>query len=175
MACPVLTGKISVFSSASATFYAPSDPSGITGMRREHIRAVPSWRRGPGRYDCVFINTHPELEGMRGLDVARVLLLFSFVFNNKIYPCALVHWFSLIHKERDEDTGMWMVRPDMAGDDSPAISVIHLDCIFRAAHLFPIFGQESIPRTILSHNSLDAFISFYVNKYIDHHAFEIAS
>ena len=34
------TEKISVYKSASATFYAPSDLSGIGGMRRECIRAV---------------------------------------------------------------------------------------------------------------------------------------
>src|SRR6202034_801064 len=50
---PMIDGKIEVFNSAIATFRAPSDISGITGMRREHIRAMPSWRNGPARYDTV--------------------------------------------------------------------------------------------------------------------------
>src|ERR1700733_8129563 len=44
---PNFRERISVYNSASAMFYAPSDLSGVGGMRREHIRAVPSWRKGP--------------------------------------------------------------------------------------------------------------------------------
>lgn len=138
-ACPTFSGDISVFPSAAATYYAPSDPSGVGGMRREHIRATSSWRQGPARYDCAFVNSRPQLEGMRGLDVVRILLFFSFEFKAVTYPCALVHWFSLVEEERDEDTGMWMIQPEVA-DGSPVVSVIHLDCIFRAAHLLPIFA-----------------------------------
>jgi hypothetical protein len=35
-------------------------------------------------------------------------------------------------------------------------------------------GNAQIPRNFTCHNSLDAFASFFVNKYIDHHAHEIA-
>ncbi|KAG6818469.1 hypothetical protein H0H93_004738 [Arthromyces matolae] len=52
--CPEPVGRIRVFPSASATFFAPSNPSGVHGMFRERIRATPAWRRGPARYDCVF-------------------------------------------------------------------------------------------------------------------------
>jgi hypothetical protein len=172
-ACPTFAGMISVFASAAANYYAPSDPSGIHGMRREHIRATSSWRQGPARYDCAFVNSKPELDGMRGLSVVRILLFFSFVFDGKTYPCALVRWFSLAADECDEDTGMWMVRPEVEDDDSPTISVLHLDCIFRAAHLLPIYGDDPI-NSIPPHDSLDIFPAFYVNKYIDHHAFQIA-
>jgi hypothetical protein len=173
-ACPTFSGMISVYSSAAATYCAPSDPSGVGSMRREHIRATSSWRQGPARYDCAFVNSRPDLEGMRGLDVVRVLLLFSFTFKAMTYPCALVHWFAFVNEKCDEDTGMWVVQPEVT-DGLPAVSVIHLDCIFRAAHLLPVFGDNPIPENISPHNSLDAFAAFYVNKYIDHHAFEIAS
>ena len=144
------------------------------GMHREHIRATPSWRNGPARYDCAFVNRHSDLEGMQGLDVARIILFFSFTFMDVIYPCALVHWFTLVSEECDEDTGMWMVKPEVT-DGLPVISVIHLDSIFRAAHLIPIYGNNLVPDSVSLHNSLDAFVAFYVNKYADHHAFEIAS
>ena len=173
-ACPVFLGMVSVFSSAKATYFAPSDDSGIGGMHWEHIHAVPSWRNGPPRYDCAFVNSHPDLSGMRGLDVVHILLFFSITSGGVVYPCALVHWFSCIHEERDEDTGMWMVQPEL-DDGMPVTTVIHLDCIFRAAHLIPIYGNAVVPATISHHNSLDAFAAFYVNKYADHHAFEIAS
>jgi hypothetical protein len=64
--------KISLHSSAVATFYAPSDISGIGGMCRECIRTMPTWRKGGSQYDCVFINTDSSSQGMRSLDVAHV-------------------------------------------------------------------------------------------------------
>ena len=70
---------------------------------------------------------------------------------------------------------MWMVQPERTDDGFPVLLVIHLDYIFRAAHLLPVYGDDPIPITISPDNSLDAFAAFYVNKYADHHAFEIAS
>jgi hypothetical protein len=110
---------------------------------------------------------------MHGLDVIRVLLFFSFTFNDVTYPCALVCWFSLVGEECDEDTGMWVVQPEVTDGSSPVISIVHLDCIFHAAHLLPIYGNDPILNTVSFHNSLDIFTTFYVNKYTDHHAFEI--
>ena len=52
--------------------------------------------------------------------------------------------------------------------------VIHLDTIVRASHLIGVYGDRFLPRGISFHNSLDVFDTFYVNKYIDHHTFEIA-
>jgi len=86
---PMFYGKVTTYSSARATFHAPSDISGIDGMRREHIRAVKSWRKGPGRYDTIFVNTDSSSDGMRGLDVARVRLFFSISHDGVEYPCAL--------------------------------------------------------------------------------------
>jgi hypothetical protein len=112
---------------------------------------------------------------MRGLDVVRILLFFSFTSDGEMFPCALVRWFSLLDEEHDEDTGMWTVQPEVNPDGTPAILVIHLDCILRAAHLLPIYGNAPVPMAMSFHHSLDAFSAFYVNKYADHHAFEIAS
>ena len=173
-AFPAFYGKISVYPSAIATFHAPSDISGIGGMRRERIRAVKSWRRGPGRYDTIFVNTNSFIEGMRGLEVARVRLLFSFSHDGIEYPCALVHWFSHVGDSPDDHTGMWVVEPDTLNDGEPFMSIIHLDTIVRASHLLPVFGEGHVSRTLQFTDTLDTFTRFYVNKYIDYHAFEIA-
>ncbi|KAI6026455.1 hypothetical protein PISMIDRAFT_120633 [Pisolithus microcarpus 441] len=46
--CPFYEGKISIFSSASSMFYAPSDLCGTGGMCCEYIRATLNWRNeGP--------------------------------------------------------------------------------------------------------------------------------
>jgi hypothetical protein len=112
---------------------------------------------------------------MRGLDIARVRLFFSFKSRGVPYSCALVQWFSHVFDEPDEDTGMWVVEPDFKLDGSRHMDVINLDSVVRAAHLLGICGEDFIPRDISYDNSLDAFHSFYVNKFVDHHAFEIAS
>ncbi|KAG1856602.1 hypothetical protein C8R48DRAFT_749163 [Suillus tomentosus] len=173
--CPRHTGKLYVFNSATATFYAPSDPSGVGGMRREQVRACPLWQNVYPRNDCVFISTDTDLEGMRGLEIARVKCFFSFKYLGKKYPCVLIQWFDKIGDCPDEDTGMWMVRPGVLEDGSPNLSVIHIDTVYRAAHLMPVYGPDFIPHTLKFYHSYDAFRSFYVNRYADHHAFEIAS
>lgn len=171
---PFFDEPISVYTSTVATFYSPSDLCGTQGMRRERIRAVSSWRSGPGRYDCVFVNTDPGAEGMRGLDVARIRLFFSFSFRGEFYPCALVHWYSRIGDSPDEDTGMWKVRQDRNADGSPSAAVLHLDSLVRAAHLIGVYGKQFIPKGLSPEQSLDVFQTYYVNKFIDHHSFEIA-
>ena len=86
-------------------------------MRREYIReyihVTPSWWKGHTRYDCVFINAQPELAGMQGLEVAWVFLFFSFVHEDTYYPYALVQWFSVIGDEPNNETGFWMVGPNV--------------------------------------------------------------
>lgn len=172
---PQFQGKISVYTSAISTFRAPSDLSGIGGMHRERIRATPTWKNGPGRYDCVFVNTDSASDGFLGLEVAWVRLFFSFEFRGITYPCALVWWMSRLSSEPDEDTGMWVVEPDFNDDGSPYMTVIHLDSILRAAHLIGVCNSDFVPKDLAFHQSLDAFRAFYVNRFIDHHAFEIAS
>ena len=90
-----------------------------------------------------------------------------------IFSCALVHWFSSVGDSPDEHTGMWIVKPDLAENGTHTASVIHIDTIFHAAHLMPVYRNDAVPRYLSFTQSLDAFNLYYVNKYIDHHAFEI--
>ncbi|KAI0287323.1 hypothetical protein BC826DRAFT_917322, partial [Russula brevipes] len=170
--CPQFDANISIFHSATSTFHSPSDPSGIKGMCREVIRSAPHWRNKGPRRDCVFVEYDTKFNGMRGLEVVRVLAFMSFVSDDIVYPCALVQWFTHLSEEPDELTGMWMVQADRFADGSPVISVIHTDCIIRGAHLIPIFGKDFIPTNVHFSESLDNFAAFYVNRFIDHHAFE---
>ncbi|KAJ6506030.1 hypothetical protein DFH09DRAFT_943416 [Mycena vulgaris] len=144
-------------------------------MRHERIQATKSWYRGPPRYNCAFIEHDPQAPGFRGLHAARVYLLFRFKFCGVDYPCALVHWFSPHREEPCPDTGMWIVKPDFDRCGEPGLAVVHLDCFLRGAHLIGVAGKEFIPvRDFKLSDSLDAFQFFYVNKYADHHAHEIA-
>ncbi|KAI0669172.1 hypothetical protein C8Q78DRAFT_1070790 [Trametes maxima] len=173
--CPRFNGSVTVFPSAIATYYAPSDPSGPRGMRREWIRSAASWRGGGPRRDCVFVAQDTAQLGFRGLLVARVRLFFSFSFQGVVYPCALVSWFSAVGDEPDRDTGMWVVTPDLDPERRPFMDIIHLDSIVRGAHLIGVVSEGSfLPYEVGPAHSLDIFQKFFVNKYIDHHAHEIA-
>ena len=110
--CPVFSDEhILVHYSATATFYAPSDPSGIGGMRREVVRANPGWRGKHPRFDCVFVNKSNDKPGFLGMNVARVRLFFSFTYRGRRFPCAAVQWYRRTQEDVNEDTGMWIVEP----------------------------------------------------------------
>ena len=121
---PLLQSRVSVYHSAVANFFSPSDPSGSRGMRRERIRSTPSWKGNYPRRDTAFIVEDDSKLGMEGLAVVRVQLFFSFIFEGIFYPCALVEWFT--KKGRDPVTGLWVVRPDTTRGARDR-TVIHLD------------------------------------------------
>jgi len=54
------------------------------------------------------------------------------------------------------------------------MGVIHVESIVRGAHLIPVYGDDMVPRHISFINSLDSYKAYYVNKFADHHANEIA-
>jgi hypothetical protein len=172
--CPDFNGKVHVFHSATASFYAPSDICGVNGMLRYVIRSAPTWRNGPARHDCVFIEHDPTLPGFQGLYVAQVILFFSFCFRGVDYSCALVRWFETIGDQPCPNTGMWMVEPEFDVNGQRLISVVHLDTILRPAHLIPVYGNHFVDHDIKHTDSLSAFSAFYINKFSDYHAFEIA-
>ncbi|EKM57346.1 uncharacterized protein PHACADRAFT_172980 [Phanerochaete carnosa HHB-10118-sp] len=173
--CPDAPPRIIVYPSAIATYYAPSDWSGSSGMRHERIRSVPSWRGEPKRQDCVYVNADSSVPGFSGLHAARVLLFFAFKHAGVTLPCTLVTWFSPVSNTPCQDTGMWIVEPDADQAGQRIKGVVHVDTIVRGAHLLPVFGDEFVSHTLEHTDSLDAFRAFYVNKYADHHAHEIAS
>lgn len=90
------------------------------------------------------------------------------------YPCALVHWFSLVGDEVDEDIGMWVVELDINETGTPLTGIIHLDSVLHAAHLMGVCREAFVLKTLTLDNCLDFFHLFYVNKFVDHHTFEIA-
>ncbi|KAH9022851.1 hypothetical protein EDB84DRAFT_1589485 [Lactarius hengduanensis] len=141
--------KVSLYTSASSIFFAPSDPCGVHGLRREQIRSTWSWRKGPSRHDC----------GPGG----------------DKFPAALVWWYTLSDDSarRDEATGMWLVEREYDRHEQPLLGVVHIDTIFRAVHLLPYFGREPVRMHFSYTDTLDSFANYYVNKFADHHSFEI--
>ena len=113
---------------------------------------------------------------MQGLDIARAFLFFLFIDKNTgtYYPCVLIQWFSVIGNKPDDEMGFWMVESDVHQNGQPSLAIIHLNTIYRAMHLIPVY-DGFIDRSLTMHDTLDEFKDFYVNKFADHHAFEIAS
>ena len=117
--------------------------------------------------------TNPDIPGMGGLDVTRVKLFFPFEHCDRTYPCALIHWFSKIGEELDVNTGMWQVGPDFDAEGELLHVVIHINSMIHAACLL---GEPDGPlsASVTYVSALDLFVPFYMNKYIDHHAYKIA-
>lgn len=143
-------------------------------MLRERIRAVPSWRGGQGRYDTVFIRSQPDASTITtGLVVGRVHQFFAFHFGSYHYSCAIVHDFEFVGDGPDEDMGLWVVQPVLSGTQ-PRFRIVSLGDIFRSTHLIPVYNNEILSNKFEHTETLDSFEQFYVNKYIDYHAFETA-
>ncbi|KAF8210946.1 hypothetical protein K438DRAFT_1752696 [Mycena galopus ATCC 62051] len=150
-ACPIFDGPIKVHHSAIARFYAPSDLCGAGGMYRERIRSNPHWH-GYARRDTVLVNVGGPVMG--GIIAARALLLFSFAFREKEYE-----W-------------MWVVEPEYVGG-VPSLQVVNVDAIVRAGHLIGVYGTAELPEDFNFTDSLDAFNTYFVNHYADHHMHEL--
>jgi hypothetical protein len=69
---------------------------------------------------------------------------------------------------------MWIVEPDVNRAGTRLMEVIHLDTLLRSAHLIGVSGEDCLPRRFRHYDTLDSFKQFYVNKYADHQAHEIA-
>ncbi|EIW75493.1 hypothetical protein CONPUDRAFT_65748 [Coniophora puteana RWD-64-598 SS2] len=69
---------------------------------------------------------------------------------------------------------MYMVQPKFNSDSSRRVDVVHIDSLVRAAHLIPHFGTGHVPEEMHCYDSYDSYDSFYLNRFVDHHAFEIA-
>ena len=177
---PPCSPHIHVYHSTVTMFYAPSDPHGMAGMHHKHIQATPSWWKSPPRYDCVYVGSDPTELGFRSLLVAHVCLFFSFrLCIPSIDPdalqdmsCALVEWFLAVDDEPDEETGLWVVEPDLDVDGACVLDVIDARTIFFSVHLIPVFGGQPIPPYMKSSDALDSYRAYYVNRYTDHHAHE---
>lgn len=163
--------KISTYPSALAVFHSPSDSASLQGMHRERIRAVSSWRNGPGCYDTVLVKGESGVQILgQGLAVARVQLFFSFSIQNKDHHCALITDYALQGTSPDPDTRLWVI----SKCHPPKPHIIPLDHILCAAHLIPVYRTTKVPKDHDFTHTLSKYHMFYVNKYADYHSFEVA-
>jgi hypothetical protein len=117
---------------------------------------------------------------INSFSAAQAHLFFSFKYDHTFYKCALVHNYQVINPSSDEITGMAIVKRAMRGNWS-RVHIIPLNNILQAIHLILVFsqlGNRKIPKKYkhkLMFNDCQLFKLFYVNRFVDHHAFEICS
>ena len=110
---------------------------------------------------------------MQGIYVGQVKLFLSFFYQGTKYCCALVDWFSCVGDSPDEDTGMWVVERDHDADGHQISQAIDLDTVIQCAHLIGVYRPDPVNTELKFSDSLYAFHTYYVNKYVDQHSFEI--
>ncbi|KAH9915965.1 uncharacterized protein BXZ73DRAFT_54076 [Epithele typhae] len=164
--------RMSLYSCAHATYFAPSELSLPGGMYSEMIRCSADWQNKGPRYDTVLVQVRDADDVMGGMVVARLCELFSFTVGHELFECALVEWFNLALDTIDALTGMWVVKPEKVNNQQ-AIDIIPLDSIVRSCHLIPYFGTRTLKKGWDYRQMLRSFKSFYVNCYIDYHSFEL--
>ncbi|KAJ6460102.1 hypothetical protein DFH09DRAFT_960259, partial [Mycena vulgaris] len=146
----------------------PSDLGGAGGMYHERIRSNPNWHGYPRR-DTVLVDVGAPVMG--GIVIGRVQLFFSFTFTDKPFECALVNWMVPVGNTPDPDTGMWVV--ELERDHGvPTMGIINVDAIARASHLIGVYGTAPLPGDFHFSDSLDAFNTYFINPYADHHMHE---
>ena len=84
------------------------------------------------------------------------------------YPCALIDWFEKVSEVPSDVTGMYKIQPKLDKYGQQVTSIVHIDAIFHAVNLSPMFRNTTVPIGFLYSYSLDAFETFYVNKYGDY-------
>ena len=62
---------------------------------------------------------------------------------------------------------MWKVHHDLNARGQWQLKIVHLNTIVHAAHLIGIASSSFIPYELNHMNVLDAFKTYYVNKFID--------
>ncbi|KAJ7931336.1 hypothetical protein B0H13DRAFT_1594257, partial [Mycena leptocephala] len=55
------------------------------------------------------------------------------------------------------------------------VTVIKVDAITRGCHLIGVYGTFALPEDFYFSSSLDAFNTYFVNQYADHHMQEFLS
>ncbi|KAI0056853.1 hypothetical protein BV25DRAFT_1872634 [Artomyces pyxidatus] len=136
----------------------------------------------PGRFDTVLVNEDGAAEtGVTGLRVGRLRLVFqlpirfqqtlSAQHRNTPAPghLAYIEWFSRF-TDKDDDHRMYPVSHPRQPDAS-TVEIVEVDSIHRNCQLMPKFGAR-VDRAWTSENVLDRCLHFFVNNFLDNHAYQ---
>lgn len=132
----------------------------FTSEITKHIaRCHLDWRGKGPRYDWILVDKGDNAYGIDGFLVARLCLLFTIIYKSQKISLAYVEW--LDKTERHYLNNMQTVRI------TNRYNVISTQNIFRPIHLIPQFDQN----TWKFKRCIQDYDEFWVNHYIDRHAF----
>ena len=137
---------------------------------KQIVRSTVQWHNSGARRDAVLIG-HPDgpVNGLDRFEVCRLHLLFKFqdrdiTENPEQYELAYIQWFR--KKSHHKLNHMVMV------ELTEAFDVILVESIYHPIHLIPKFDiQDNYKRKMAHREAPDDFQKFYINSYIDRHAF----
>ncbi len=127
-------------------------------------------------YNCVFVSSDSSLSEFQELLVGRICLFFSFTYYGHLHFCTLVDWFFAHSNHPEEDTSLWIVTPNCMSKGAHKRGVILFESIVHETHLIPIYRHNFLlpdfnPKIV---DTLDVFVSYYVNQFVDHHTHTLA-
>jgi hypothetical protein len=99
-----------VYNAATALYHAPSNLSGLHGMKHKWIRCTSNWRGCGHKEDCVPVDVDSG-NAPGGLQAACIKLFFLLKYGKILDKCALMQWYTDHLDHPDPDTGMRMVLP----------------------------------------------------------------
>ena len=165
--------NVNVYTSAVAVYHTPSDICGIHGMAKECIHATPKW----GKFRSL-VTIQPSLLLIpiflvwEGLTFPELSL---FSCSNMVTGLTLAHLY--IHSWRSMMSWMSTLGCGKFSQTLMPMETLYMQW-FTSIQSFvqPIWLETDgpLPAAITHITALDMFLSFHVNKYIDHHAYEIA-
>ena len=173
---PQLEGQIYTSNSASSRFYAPSDISRIHGMQWEYICSAPNGRNeGTTSWLCF----HSHWQWFWGWQYTKLQhsmsIGFFFIQVQWCYLSLCCH--TLVWK--DQQCTQWKHR-NVEGPSCLSTKPLALHCSYP--HWYYILCCSSGSHLwcqLISHDlkpchAYNMFNMFYVNTYVDHHAFSFA-
>ena len=69
---------------------------------------------------------------------------------------------------------MWVVECNLDLHGKQISQIIHIDTVIWCAHLIGVYRANPVGTRLMFSASLYEFHTYYVNKYADHHSFEVA-
>lgn len=113
------------------------------------------------------------MPGFHGLLIGQVLSFIKLRHEGVEYPAVIISSFEVIGSCPCELTNMWKVHHDLDTHGQQQLKMVHLDAILHGAHLIGIASSNFVPKEVNHTNALDAFKTFYINKFVDYHTHEI--
>ena len=140
------------------------------GILKHIARCTNKWQNASPCHDTILVGyADGPGNGLDRFEVCRLHLLFKFqdcdiTENPEQYELAYIQWFQKKYHHKLNQ----MVIVEL----TEKFDVILIESIYCPIHLMPKFDiQNDLKTTIANHKSPDDFREFYINSYIDRHAF----